>query len=50
MAKLKKFIEMLQTQAIRQFFHQNNFKSISTIPLANVSESLEVGQPLLATV
>ena len=42
MAKLKRFIEMLQTQAIIQFFHEKNFKSISAIPLANVAESLAV--------
>jgi hypothetical protein len=50
MAKLKIFIEILQTQAIIQFFHEKNFKYISAIPLANVAESLEVGQPLIATV
>jgi hypothetical protein len=30
MAKLKRFIEILQTQAIIQFFHEKNFKSISS--------------------
>jgi hypothetical protein len=48
--KLKRFIQILQTQVVIQFFNEKNFQSISAIPLANVSQSEKVGQPLIATV
>lgn len=50
MSKLKKFIEMLQTQAILQFFHNKSFKSIALIPFANVDQLNKVGAPLIATI
>lgn len=48
--KIKRFIKMLQSQAVIQFFNEKNFQSICAIPLANVSQSEKVGQPLIATV